>query len=183
MRGRPPSSKVRKEIAAILKEQGFAYGYEIYKMHKINFNPVSLRNIYYNLKKGVKEREFMVFDIKKEPGKYTWGNETEHIYYGLGPYYSAENIGTKEIAGYNKREINIDYKEEINKSLNELYSDIENFLADSDKIREKTRKKEANIYLNKINKIKGWITSKIDEKEKDLILLKLESFREQLRYI
>jgi hypothetical protein len=64
---------------------GKAYGYEIYKMHKALYPRVTLRVIYYHLKKGVALGEFKVEKTEKSKGEYSWGGEAEKTYYSLGP--------------------------------------------------------------------------------------------------
>jgi len=68
----------------ILDGVGAAYGYEVYKIYKAAFEPVSLRSMYYHLKRGVTLGEFKQVGSKQETGPYTWGRESTHIYYALG---------------------------------------------------------------------------------------------------
>ena len=60
------------------------YGYEIYKIYREIFPTVTMRSIYYHLKKGVELEEFRVAQIKSEKGNYSWGLQAEKIYYALG---------------------------------------------------------------------------------------------------
>ena len=85
-RGRPLKTEFREKIAAILSKMGQSYGYEIYKYYQKVFGKTSLRNLYYNLKKGMELGEFIIVDIKQEQGSFTWGGAVQHIYYALGPY-------------------------------------------------------------------------------------------------
>jgi hypothetical protein len=85
MKGRRPGSPVRTRIAAILDKTGPLYGYQIYKIYRVVFGDVCMRTIYYNLKSGAVKKEFIVKEIKKEKGNYTWGPEAEKIYYSIGP--------------------------------------------------------------------------------------------------
>ena len=48
------------------------------------FPAVTMRSIYYHLKKGVETKEFKVEAIKQEKGNYSWGGQAEKIYYKLG---------------------------------------------------------------------------------------------------
>ena len=48
------------------------------------YPPVTLRVIYYHLKKGVALGEFKIETIKKEKGNYSWGGEAEKKYYKIG---------------------------------------------------------------------------------------------------
>jgi hypothetical protein len=84
-RGRPVKSVIRQNIVEILYFLGEGYAYDIYKHYVEIFPNVTMRSIYYHLKKGVVTQEFVVKDIKKEKGTYSWGPEAEKIYYALGP--------------------------------------------------------------------------------------------------
>lgn len=84
-RGRPVKSQIRQNIIEILYFLGKAYGYDIYKVYKGVYPRVTLRSIYYHLRKGVQLGEFNVEKIEKEKGNYSWGGEAEKIYYVLGP--------------------------------------------------------------------------------------------------
>lgn len=84
-RGRPVKSVIRQNIVEILYFLGQGYAYEIYKIYSQIFPDISMRSVYYHLKKGLVTQEFIVKDIKKEKGDYSWGPEAEKIYYALGP--------------------------------------------------------------------------------------------------
>ena len=83
-RGRPTRSEIRNNIIEILAVMGSGYGYDIYKAYRIIFPKVTLRSIYYHLKKGVQLDEFTVAKIEKSQGDYSWGPEAEKIFYALG---------------------------------------------------------------------------------------------------
>ena len=83
-RGRPTGSKVRQNIIEILYFLGSAHGYHIYKVYKNVYPTVTLRAIYYHLKKGIETEELSIADIQKEKGDFSWGTEAEKIYYKLG---------------------------------------------------------------------------------------------------
>jgi len=83
-KGRPVKSEIRQNIVEILFFMKQGYGYEIYKAYIAIFPKVTMRSIYYHLKKGVSLEEFKVSKIEKEKGDYSWGPEAEKIYYGLG---------------------------------------------------------------------------------------------------
>jgi len=83
-RGRPIKSEIRQNIVEILFFMKQGYGYEIYKAYIAIFPKVTMRSIYYHLKKGVDLGEFKVEKIEKEKGDYSWGGEAEKIYYALG---------------------------------------------------------------------------------------------------
>lgn len=83
-RGRPTRSEIRQNMIEILYFLGKAYGYEIYKAYKEIFPQVTLRVMYYHLKKGIDLGEFKQEKIVVEEGKYSWGGTVERIYYSLG---------------------------------------------------------------------------------------------------
>ncbi|MBU1198576.1 MAG: hypothetical protein KKF46_02645 [Nanoarchaeota archaeon] len=83
-RGRPIGSSIRQNLIEILFFKGKAYGYELYKDYVALFPKVTLRVIYYHLKKGVALGEFKLETIKMEKGDYSWGGEAEKKYYALG---------------------------------------------------------------------------------------------------
>lgn len=83
-KGRPVKSEIRQNIVEILYFMKEGYGYEIYKAYIVIFPKVTMRSIYYHLKKGVDLNEFKVSKIEKEKGNYSWGGEAEKIYYSLG---------------------------------------------------------------------------------------------------
>ena len=83
-KGRPVKSEIRQNIVEILHFVHKAYGYEIYKVYVAIFPKVTLRSIYYHLKKGISLGEFTINKVEKEKGDYSWGGEAEKIYYSLG---------------------------------------------------------------------------------------------------
>lgn len=83
-KGRPVKSQIRQNIVDILHFVKNAYGYNIYKYYIQIFPKVTLRSIYYHLKKGIALGEFKVNRVEKEKGDYSWGPEAEKIYYSVG---------------------------------------------------------------------------------------------------
>jgi len=83
-KGRPVKSEIRQNIVEILYFMKQGYGYEIYKVYVAIFPKVTMRSIYYHLRKGVDLNEFKISKIEKEKGDYSWGGEAEKIYYSLG---------------------------------------------------------------------------------------------------
>ncbi len=69
----------------LLQYMKSGYGYDIYKAYVAVFPKVTLRSIYYHLKKGVALQEFAISKIEKEKGDFSWGSEVEKTYYALGP--------------------------------------------------------------------------------------------------
>ena len=85
MRGRKPESAIRRNIVEIVYFMKKAHGYGIYKVYKSVFPKVTMRSIYYHLKKGEQLGEFKINEIKKVSGDFSWGATAEKIYYELGP--------------------------------------------------------------------------------------------------
>jgi len=94
-RGRPVKSVIRDRMQQIVDALGTAYGYEIYKIYKEVFEPVSVRSMYYHLKRGLALGEFKLAGTKSVQGPFTWGRESTHTYYTLGD--SASHVGNKEL--------------------------------------------------------------------------------------
>ena len=59
---------------------------------------MTLRSIYYHLKKGVALGEFRIESVQKEKGDYSWGAEVEKIYYALGE--NAKPTGNERVREY-----------------------------------------------------------------------------------
>jgi len=81
--GRPLGSKVRQNIVEILYFYKKLHGYELYKLYIDLYPPVTMRLIYYHLKKGTSTGEFKIYKIDKKLGKYSWGGTSENIIYEL----------------------------------------------------------------------------------------------------
>jgi len=96
--GRPLGSDVRDHIVEILHELGEGYAYQVAKIYQALFRKVTLRVIYYHLKKGISTGEFIIKDIKKEKGEYSWGPDAEKTYYALGP--KASPYGDNRVREY-----------------------------------------------------------------------------------
>lgn len=97
-RGRPIKSEIRQNIVEILYFMKEGYGYDIYKNYIAIFPKVTMRSIYYHLKKGTALVEFKVSRIGKEKGDYSWGPEAEKIYYSLGQ--NAKPTGNEKVKAY-----------------------------------------------------------------------------------
>ena len=82
--GRPVKSEIRQNIAEILYFLGEGYAYDIYKIYTAVFPRVTMRSIYYHLRKGSNLGIFEIKAIRKEEGEYSWGSHAEKIYYKLG---------------------------------------------------------------------------------------------------
>jgi len=97
-KGRPVKSEIRQNVVEILHHIQKAYGYELYKIYVAVFPKVTLRSIYYHLRKGISLGEFVINKIEKEKGDYSWGGEAEKIYYSLGP--NAKPSGNDRLKEY-----------------------------------------------------------------------------------
>jgi hypothetical protein len=84
-RGRPAGSQIRQNIVEVLYFMGEGYAYQIFKAYCAAFKAVSMRSVYYHLRKGLSTEEFIVKEVRKEKGEYSWGPEAEKTYYSLGP--------------------------------------------------------------------------------------------------
>ncbi|HZX44866.1 MAG TPA: hypothetical protein VFF28_04240 [Candidatus Nanoarchaeia archaeon] len=94
-RGRPVKSQIRQNLVELLFFLKEGYGYDLYRNYREIFSPVSMRVIYYHLRKGADLGEFKVNKIIKESGNYSWGSEVEKIYYSLGE--GAQPIGDDKV--------------------------------------------------------------------------------------
>ncbi len=165
-RGRPYKSLIRDRITVLLDRLGFSYGYEIYKYYKQLFDNTSSRIIYYHLRKGVDKGEFVVVNIKRVPGSFTWGNEVERVYYSLGPYASTRNDLLNNVFNINisKRSINFNWDNIINDLIVSLKQSIKDashldklkILSKCDKLLLWAKNKSSNFDLinKEINAIK-----------------------------
>lgn len=97
-KGRPIGSEIRQNIIEILFFLKEGYGYNIYKTYVEVFPNVTMRSIYYHLKKGVDLEELKISKVEKEKGDFSWGSEVEKIYYALGP--NAKPTGNERIKNY-----------------------------------------------------------------------------------
>ena len=97
-RGRPPNSHIRENVVEILFFLGKGYGYDIYKIYVDVFPKVTMRSIYYHLRKGVDLGVFEIENITMERGDYSWGESAQKIYYKLGK--DAKPKGEERIKKY-----------------------------------------------------------------------------------
>jgi hypothetical protein len=84
-RGRPIGSLIRQRLIDILYIIEKAHGYELYRYYKELHPPITLRVVYYHLRKGTTLGEFHLETVEHEKGNYSWGETAEKIYYTLGP--------------------------------------------------------------------------------------------------
>ena len=97
-KGRPVKSEIRENMIEILFYMKEGYGYEIYKAYVAIFPKVTMRSIYYHLKKGLSLKEFKISKVEKEKGDYSWGPEAEKTYYSLGE--NAKPTGNEKVKEY-----------------------------------------------------------------------------------
>jgi hypothetical protein len=158
-RGRPLKTDIRERIGLILSQVNFAYGYELFKIYKNVFGEIGLRNLYYNLKKGLQTGEFIIAHIEREPGSFTWGAEAQHIYYGAGPYMMLHKPSEKillKLKQSNPKDKKIDWENEIKQLIAKLRNETETFKAIENRLRyEDKRKFNSNLKLKGL-KLKEW---------------------------
>ena len=104
-RGRPIGSSIRQNLIEVLYFRKKTYGYDLYKDYCALFPEVTLRVIYYHLKKGVALKEFELEEVKMEKGHYSWGGEAEKKYYKLGAN-AHPKIDKKVKDFFERRELN-----------------------------------------------------------------------------
>lgn len=95
VRGRPVKSQIRQNIIELLFFLKEGYGYDLYRQYKEIFPAVTMRVIYYHLKKGTELGEFKVNKVIKENGNFSWGSVVEKIYYSLGQ--EAQPVGDMRV--------------------------------------------------------------------------------------
>jgi len=166
MRGRPSKSIIRERIAAIINKIGLSYGYEIYKFYKEVYGDITSRIIYYHLKKGAEIGEFNIIRTKSELGLYSWGAESERVYYAIGPYAALkkESLINASRNNYEPREFKYDWEKEI-----------QNYYK---KLKEKARQvkgKDSGRIINKCDKLISWCRMRLNNPEE--YIKKIESIK------
>lgn len=182
-RGRPLKPEIREKISSILAHVGQSYGYELYKYYQSVFGKITIRNLYYNLKKGLELGEFIILDIRQEIGTFTWGGATQHIYYGLGPYshtYATTDRQKELIKKLPQKEVNINWDKEINKKIKEMEDSVKKFKQDEPRLRYEDKTKFKSIIKNKEKLLKEWMASKFDRQKAHNLHLKIEDVTKKL---
>ena len=167
-RGRPVKTEIREKIATILRQKGISYGYQIYKIYRDVFGHISLRNLYYNLKKGLDLGEFIVIDIKKENGVFTWGREAEHKYYTLGPYagfFRLSEIQKLKLEKFGRESFEANWEEEIKKQIIKLENQITKFSSEKAKMKYEDKRKMENLLKRRIELLKDWLKEKVGKNQ------------------
>jgi len=148
---RREGSEIRRNIELILYWTRFSYGYDIYKIYKEVFEKdVLLRSIYYNLKKGVELGEIVIVDVRPEIGEFTWGNQSERVYYTLGPYakFDIKSKYLKKLQKFKRNNIKVNWKEEVMNKVKELKNEVLSF---------KGNKKDASKLISRCEQLKKWV--------------------------
>ena len=180
-KGRPLKIDIRAKIAAILQYVGHAYGYQIYKYYKKIFGKIGLRNLYYNLKKGVETGEFIITTVKREEGEYTWGRESQHIYYSLGPNSIIYKLSERQmwlLSQLPKKEINVDWKKEIENQIKQINKRIDEFNSIKASLLYEDKRRNEQKLIREIENLKDWAKQKIGKNQE--IKIKLAELRAKL---
>ena len=154
----------RENILKILYIGGSMYGYEVYKIYKEVYGEVLLRTIYYHLKACEKRGELKAKKIVGVLGGFTWGYETDRIYYELKEGVEEKlKMNIEEIKAI-KNAVNKhkkDLREELRKWVKKLKEEIKSG-EDPLRLRRKCEKLKA-FYLLKFGKypkvIDNWLSS------------------------
>jgi hypothetical protein len=163
-RGRPVKTEIREKLTSLLIHTNSAYGYELYRLYKEVFGPVSLRNIYYNLKKGALLGEFIIVEAKREPGQFTWGSESEHIYYTTGPHAAGSNLTEKQkqkLTTLQQRTISLDWVKVISEQLKLFDNMITDFKARAERLKYEDRRKQTELLKLRADVLKAWATERL----------------------
>lgn len=83
-RGRKPNSEIRDNIVELIQFFGEGYGYDLYKKYVKAYGKISMRSVYYHLRKGVEIGTFRVKEIEHVEGNYSWGPKAERVVFSLG---------------------------------------------------------------------------------------------------
>ena len=146
------TNKVRKRIATILLRIKYGYGYQIYKYYRKIFGNISIRTFYYNLNKGEKTREFLIVNVKKVSGNFTWGDSAQRVYYMLGPMSQIieknKRINDK-LESLSITELNVDFTKEKEKLIQKLKMERKEAL-------EKKDVKKIKLVEEISNRLKSW---------------------------
>lgn len=158
MKGRPSQSDIREKMTALLDRLQYSYGYEIYKYYKQLFDDATSRVIYYHLRKGCANGEFVSVNVKRVLGNYTWGDETERVYYAIGPFARTKQEWSKKTLSINVKDRSVDYNwiEDIEARINELRNSVKNVSSGP----------ERQKLVNKCDKLIEWTQKKVKEPEK-----------------
>ena len=169
-KGRPLKTDIREKIGVILKQINTAYGYQIYKIYKLVFGHITLRNLYYNLKKGVELGEFIIVEIKREQGEFTWGGQAERKYYALGPYalfHKLTDVQKRRLDDLSGPDLTLDWVSEIKKQISKLRKSIEHFNSIKGGLKYEDKRKIENKLKANIEYLHDWRKQKTD---RDLVL-------------
>ena len=168
-KGRPEGSIVRNRLINILKVVGTSYGYELYTIYKQLFEPLHMRTIYYNLKKGLEKEEIILVNVAREIGNYSWGDEVEKVYYTIGPFakttMSKKDESKIKSIKLKRPQTKIDWTKEISNIVNELKKEIINYEERKSKLSNQNKKIIQQRIEEKLKKIIMFSKGKISENE------------------
>lgn len=111
-------SLVRERILQILYYVGYSYPYEIYKIYKSLYGKVCLRNVYYNIRKGIEAGDIKVLKVETVDGNFTWGDKTKRIYLIPNPLRPVQPLPQdylKKLNGLKKKFTEVEREEIIKK--------------------------------------------------------------------
>ncbi len=179
MKGRPAGSFTRENILKIVAALGISYGYEIYKIYREFFGRITLRNVYYNLRKGVELLQLAEVGAQEILGNFTWGRVVERKYYILGPLSKINDAEVEElrirIKGENTANLKINWE-----SLSKKYYNF--ILEELRKIEGKRRLQRGEVrnFEEKVNSILNWLGYH-DIRIENLIKQNLENLKGRFR--
>ena len=183
-KGRPTKTIIRERIVTLLGHVGSAYGYELYKLYKSVFEPVGLRNIYYNLKKGLELGEFIIVEAKRESGEFTWGKDAEHIYYTTGPFANPGNITEKQrnkLVEAKKRPSEVNWHKELLAQTRQFDQMITDFHSKAERMKYEDRRKLNELLKLRSARLKDWAAEKLGKEEAKEVTDKISELAKRLQ--
>lgn len=170
-RGRPTKSNVRNRVERLLDACGYTHGYEAYQYYKGVYGPVSMRNVYYHLNKGVELGVFIELGYHSVSGAYTWGSKTERKYYINGP--NATEKKDKRVDDYFKkigvRKRKYDKLIQWEDVVTGIWKDFDDKL---NTIHAGSKKEKKDI-MEEYGRIRAWLGSRDKKTVRDMIENKL----------
>jgi len=152
-----------------------SYGYDLYKKYRILFGAVKIRTVYYNLRKGVLLNEFMISDIKREVGEYTWGTETERVYYTNGPYSNPVLLDEVQITKLKKFEPHnptMVSQEQIERVIEEATQAVQGYSREFRELKVGVRVRKYKQIDVQLEKLRKWIGKNDDDAKETILTLK-----------
>jgi len=155
-RGRPSHSEIREKITAVIDKLSLSYGYEIYKHYRELFGNATSRVIYYHLKKGVSTGEFVTVNVERVLGSFSWGDESERVYYALGPFSKSRVEWLSKTSGITSPERNVKYDwfSEVSKNIDLLKKEA-----------KASNPSDKQKLVNKCDKLITWVNQRMASPE------------------